>query len=153
VAAAPSTLDDGLRSTVATRLQAVNQRATASRQAIVAVLGRASRPLTIPEILETPGGRSLAQSSVYRNLVVLEEAGLVRRVVTDGEFARYELAEDLTEHHHHLVCVRCGRIDDIPADAHLERSLADATAAIERTTGFRTQHHRIDLVGLCRECA
>jgi Fur family transcriptional regulator, ferric uptake regulator len=146
-------MDDGLRSTVASRLQAVNQRATASRQTIVSVLGQASRPLTIPEILETPDGRSLAQSSVYRNLVVLEEAGLVRRVVTDDEFTRYELAEDLTEHHHHLVCVRCGRIEDVPADAHLERSLADATEEIARTTGFRTQHHRIDLVGLCRQCA
>ena len=119
----------------------------------MSVLGQASRPLTIPEILESPAGRQLAQSSVYRNLVVLEEAGLVRRVVTDGEFARYELAEDLTEHHHHLVCMDCGRIEDVPADAHLERSLADATEAIARTTGFRTQHHRIDLVGLCRECA
>lgn len=116
------------------------------------MLGQASRPLTIPEILEAPSGRDLAQSSVYRNLVVLEEAGLVRRLVTDGEFARYELAEELTEHHHHLVCVQCGRIDDVPADAHLERSLADATDEIARTTGFRTQHHRIDLVGLCRRC-
>jgi Fe2+ or Zn2+ uptake regulation protein len=144
---------EGLTSTVAARLRAVNQRSTANREAIVALLGQASRPLTIPEILETPDGRTLAQSSVYRNLVVLEEAGLVRRIVTDGEFARYELAEDLTEHHHHLVCVHCGRIDDIPADAHLEESLEAATTEIERATGFRTQHHRIDLVGLCRRCS
>ncbi len=145
--------DDGLTNTVAARLRAVNQRSTANREAIVSVLGHASRPLTIPEILDAPHGRDLAQSSVYRNLVVLEDAGLVRRLVTDDEFARYELAEDLTEHHHHLVCLGCGRIEDIPADAHLELSLQAATEEIERTTGFRTQHHRIDLVGLCRRCA
>src|SRR5262249_10636187 len=89
---------EGLHDTVSTRLRGVNQRVTANRRAIVEALSDASRPMTIPELLESPGGRGLAQSSVYRNLVVLEQAGLVHRIVTDGEFARFELAEDLTEH-------------------------------------------------------
>jgi len=109
------------------------QESAASR----AVLGQASRPLTIPEILETPDGRSLAQSSVYRNLVVLEEAGLVRRVVTDGEFARYELAEDLTEHHHHLVCQSCGSVEDFVVPHRLERAMERAIGEIEAATGWR----------------
>ena len=144
---------DGLRDTVAGRLHAVNQRVTANREAIVAVLARASRPLTIPEILGSPRGRDLAQSSVYRNLLVLEEAGLVHRIVTDGEFARFELADDLTEHHHHLICASCGVVEDVPASAGLERSVQAAELQIARAKGFHTQHHRIDLVGLCRRCA
>ena len=68
------------------------------------------------------------------------------------EFARWELAEDLTGHHHHLICASCGRVEDVPASAGLERSVAAAAAAITRTTGFRTQRHRVDLVGVCREC-
>ena len=142
-----------LRETVAARLRRANQRVTANREAIVAALSAAGRPITIPEILEMPGGRGLAQSSVYRNLLVLEQAGLVHRIVTDAEFARYELAEDLTEHHHHLICATCGRVEDVPASAGLERSVAAAAAAITRTTGFRTQHHRLDLVGVCATCA
>ena len=109
----------------------------------------APRPLTIPEILDDRPG--LAQSSVYRNLVVLEEAGVVHRVVGADEFARWELAEDLTGHHHHLICASCGRVEDVPASAGLERSVAAAAAAITRTTGFRTQHHRLDLVGVCAD--
>jgi Fur family transcriptional regulator, ferric uptake regulator len=141
---------DDVRDTVAVRLRAVGQRLTASREALLDALVTAPRPLTIPEILDDRP--RLAQSSVYRNLVVLEEAGVVHRVVGADEFARWELAEHLTEHHHHLICASCGRVEDVPASAGLERSVAAAAAAIRRSTGFRTEHHRLDLVGLCATC-
>ena len=91
--------------------------------------------------------------SIARNLVVLEEAGIVHRVVGTDDFARWELAEDLAGHHHHLICASCGSVEDVPASAGLERSVAAAAAAITRATGFRTQRHRVDLVGLCKRCA
>jgi Fur family transcriptional regulator, ferric uptake regulator len=145
-------LSDGLQDTVTTRLRGANQRVTANRKAIVDALSASPRPMTIPELLDSPAGRGLAQSSVYRNLVVLEQAGLVHRIVTDGEFARFELAEDLTEHHHHLICSQCGSVEDVPASSRLEESVARAAAEIERATGFHTQQHRVDLVGLCTRC-
>ena len=139
-----------LHDTIHSRLRDVNQRLTANRKAIIEVLSSTPRPLTIPEILAS--GRDLAQSSVYRNLVVLEQAGLVHRIVTNDEHSRFELAEDLTGHHHHLICANCGMVEDVPAAAGLEKSVHSASAQIARSTGFRTQHHRVDLVGLCRDC-
>ena len=136
---------------VAGLLHANAQRLTPARQHIVDVLAEASGPLTIPEILAAR--RELAQSSVYRNLVVLEEAGAVHRVVTSDDFARYELTEDLTEHHHHLVCSNCGRVEDLPATPAVEKSVAAAVEQAARRAGFRTQQHRLDLVGLCAQCA
>jgi Fe2+ or Zn2+ uptake regulation protein len=133
------------------RLNRGNQRRTPNRMAIVEALRSSPRPLTIPEILDRRPG--LAQSSVYRNLVVLEQAGVVHRIVTEHEFARFELAEDLTGHHHHLICVQCGLVEDVDAPAGLERSVRSAAAQIARATGFHTDHHRIDLVGRCRRCA
>jgi Fe2+ or Zn2+ uptake regulation protein len=144
-----ASLED-VRETAAVRLHSVGQRLTANREALVDTFTTAPRPLTIPEILARRS--ELAQSSVYRNLVVLEEAGIVHRVVGADDFARWELAEDLTGHHHHLICASCGRVEDVPASAGLERSVAAAAAAITRTTGFRTQRHRVDLVGLCKRC-
>jgi Fe2+ or Zn2+ uptake regulation protein len=138
-----------LRDEVAARLRRVQQRLTPKRAAIVEVLADAPRPLALPEILEV--GDGLAQSSVYRNLVVLEQAGVVHRIVT-AESARFELAEELTGHHHHLICTSCGTVEDVPAASGLEASLADAVAQVEDDTGFRTKTHRIDLVGLCRRC-
>src|SRR5919109_30365 len=94
----------------AQRLRADDQRYTAGRRALVEVLSEAEQPLTIPQLLERR--RDLPQSSVYRNLAVLERAGVVHRIVTSDEFARHELAEDLTGHHHHIICSRCGAVDD-----------------------------------------
>ncbi len=136
---------------VVARLRRVNQRMTSNRSAVIDVLREATRPLTIPEILEARVG--LAQSSVYRTLVVLEDAGVVHRIVTNHEHARFELAEDLTgDHHHHLVCTVCGSVEDVPASARLEESVRAAVGDIERATGFATDGHRIDLVGRCRSC-
>ena len=142
---------DDLRDTVTARLRRVHQRLTPNREAIIDVLVSSSRPVTIPELLDARGG--LAQSSVYRNLVVLEQAGVVHRIVTNDEFARFELAEDLVGHHHHLICSSCGTVEDVPPNARLEQSLRRAVAQVAESTGFRTQAHRVDLVGLCRRCA
>jgi Fur family transcriptional regulator, ferric uptake regulator len=140
-----------MRETITRRLGAQQQRMTPVREQIVEVLAAADRPMTIPEILDADHG--LAQSSVYRNLVVLEEADVVHRIVTHDEFARYELAEDLTGHHHHLVCASCGRVEDLPASASIERSVEAAVAQAARKVGFRTRHHRLDLVGTCIDCS
>ena len=137
---------------VASRLRGDDQRYTVKRRALVEVLQRSGRPLSMPSILEQSPG--MAQSSVYRNLVLLEQAGVVHRIVTNAEFARFELAEDLTgDHHHHLICSICGAVQDAPASAGIERAVHQAIDEVERETGFRTTAHRIDLVGLCRSCA
>jgi Fur family transcriptional regulator, ferric uptake regulator len=140
-----------LHETVSVMLHAQKQRLTPTRKRIVEVLEAADRPLTITEILDAQP--DLPQSSAYRNLVVLEQARVVHRLVTHADFARYELAEDLTGHHHHLVCSNCGRVDDLPATAAVERSVAIAIDEAASRAGFRTEHHRLDLIGLCSDCA
>jgi Fe2+ or Zn2+ uptake regulation protein len=134
---------------VADRLRDAGQRYTSGRRAIVDRLQSAGHPLTIPEVL---AGSDLPQSSAYRNLAVLEQAGAVHRIVTSADFARYELAEDLTEHHHHLICSSCGTVEDFTAPPALERSLHKAVAQVEGSTGFSAQHHRLDLLGTCKSC-
>jgi Fe2+ or Zn2+ uptake regulation protein len=141
-----------LQTTVAERLQAEGQRYTRGRRALVDVLEGATRPLTIQEILGR--GRGLAQSSAYRNLLVLEQVGVVHRVVSTDEFARYELAEHLTEHHHHhLICSQCGRVADFTVSPELEDTLERALGAAADEAGFAVTDHRLDLVGHCRRCA
>jgi Fur family transcriptional regulator, ferric uptake regulator len=76
----------------------------------------------------------------------------VRRILTSGDFARYELAEDLTEHHHHLICSACGGVEEFTAPPELEKSLRHAVRDVEGATGFTAAHHRLDLVGTCTAC-
>ena len=142
--------DDDLHATVAERLRAVTQRYTPVRRAVVGILAAAGRPVSITELLDA--GSGLAQSSVYRSLAVLEEAGAVHRMLGPDGLARHELAEALTEHHHHLVCVSCGTVEDVPASVRLEQTVARAVAQAVAATGFRPQTHRLDLVGVCARC-
>jgi Fe2+ or Zn2+ uptake regulation protein len=142
---------DGVHATVDARLRSVGQRYTASRRTLVSVLVDAAQPLAIPDIVAARP--DLPQSSAYRNLAVLEEAGVVRRIVTTGEFACYELAEDLTEHHHHLICSVCGSVSDFTVAPKLERDLAVALAQAAHARDVRIQAHRLDLVGVCAGCA
>lgn len=147
----PTTDRDEAIDIAAGRLRAAGQRLTAPRVALVDALAGAGGPLTIPEL--QAAAPDLATSSAYRNLLVLEEVGVVHRIVTNGDHARFELAEDLTEHHHHLICSNCGSVADVPASSTLEASVRRAADEIARTTGFRTQQHRVDLVGLCTNCS
>jgi Fur family transcriptional regulator, ferric uptake regulator len=140
-----------LHDTVAGRLRSVGQRYTSGRRGLIEILAAARRPVALPEILQQD--RSLPQSSVYRNLAVLEGASVVHRIHTTDEFARYELAEDLSEHHHHLVCSNCGAVEDFHAPAGFERTVGRATGDALRERGFRASGHRLDLTGLCRDCA
>ena len=145
----PSATTD-LDDTVATRLRTINQRYTSGRRALVAALAGAGQPVSIPEILAAD--RSISQSSAYRNLSVLELAGVVHRIATVGDFARYELAEDLTAHHHHLICRSCGSVEDFTAPASLERTLRKVTDEVAGGSGFQAESHRLDLVGVCSDC-
>jgi Fur family ferric uptake transcriptional regulator len=145
------TATDELHRAVEARLHRVGQRYTPNRRALVQALSSARRPLAIGDLL---GGRKgVPQSSAYRNLTVLEHAGVIRRVVTAGDFARFELGEALTEHHHHLVCSNCGRVEDVGIPSSVERSIDRTLDRVARDVGFATVDHRLDLIGLCRSCA
>lgn len=136
---------------VASQLAAQDQRYTDNRRQLVDILVRAEGPVTIAGILDR--GEDLAQSSAYRSLVVLEEAGVVHRIITSDDHARFELTEDITgEHHHHLICERCGTIIDVLLGAEIETALEASLGAAAAAHGFLGQHHRVDLIGLCATC-
>lgn len=139
-----------LHSAVATRLAGIEQRYTSKRRALVDVLAQSGRPLTIPDIVEAAD--ELPQSSIYRNLAVLEEAAAVRRIASSGDFALYELSEDITEHHHHLVCSDCGVVTDVTLPERVEDAIAAVEGPIATATGFHIEHHSLDFVGLCPNC-
>jgi Fur family transcriptional regulator, ferric uptake regulator len=139
-----------LHRTVRDRLDDNDQRYTAGRRAVVDALAAADGPVTLPELIDL--APSLAQSSAYRNLAVMEQVGVVRRVVHSSDHARYELAEDLTEHHHHLICELCGTVRDVTLTPALERRLDEAFEALSGVEGFEATHHTIDLYGRCAAC-
>jgi Fe2+ or Zn2+ uptake regulation protein len=132
------------------RLRRISQRYTPGRRLLVEVLADSPRPLTIPEIVQRNEG--LATSSVYRNLAMLEQAGIATRIVTSHEHARYELSERFGHHHHHLVCSDCGNVRDFTLPPGVEDTIDAALRRAARKHGYRADGHRLDLTGTCPDC-
>lgn len=141
---------DEIHERVRTRLAALDQRYTSGRRHLVELLAGAGRPLTMPELLALD--RELPQSSVYRNLEVLERTELVRRLNTGSDHACYELAEPILGHHHHLICVDCGAVTDIHVGEGLERRIEDELASVAADAGYAPLGHTLDLHGRCPDC-
>jgi Fe2+ or Zn2+ uptake regulation protein len=142
--------EDRLHRQVSDRLHRIDQLYTRGRRIIVEALYDHGSPVSLPELLQQ--APTLTQSSAYRNLAMMESAGVVRRLVR-SEHARYELAEDLTGHHHHVICTSCGMIRDFTLEPRLERSLDSAFTAAAREAGLHPRHHDIDIYGTCAQCA
>lgn len=134
----------------AERLGRQGQRYTSGRRALVDVLAGTDAPLTILEVVARAD--ALAQSSAYRNLTVLEQAGVVDRIISGQERARFELAHDLTGHHHHLICSVCGSVRDFTVSEDLERQLDRTLRRTAEQNDFDVEHHRLDMLGTCADC-
>jgi Fur family ferric uptake transcriptional regulator len=145
-----SSVDNDLHDLVEVRLRRADLRYTPGRRAIVELLVSNGHPVSISDIAaELP---DVPRSSAYRHLVDLQAAGLVRRIAASDEFARFELAEDLTEHHHHLLCTSCGRVIDVTPTPAFERTVAKMVQELAEKQSFEPISHALDVIGHCSDC-
>jgi Fur family ferric uptake transcriptional regulator len=127
------------------RLNEAGFRAGAARQKVIELLGGESCAITALEIdRRLP---SVGRASVYRTLEQLEQLELVHRVDVGGEVVAFE-RNDPGGHHHHMVCVRCGRL--VPfSDPALERAIE----GIGERAEFEITAHDVLLRGVCPRCS
>jgi Fur family transcriptional regulator, ferric uptake regulator len=145
-----SIVNETLHGLVERRLRRISQRYTTGRREMVELLVSAGHPVSIEDIAER--APRLPRSSAYRHLVDLQQAGVVRRVAANDEYYRFELAEDITEHHHHLVCTGCGRVLDVTPTAAFEQAMAKYLDGLSTVNGFLSHDHRLDVLGACAAC-
>jgi len=88
-------------------------RPTTQRYAVLQFLARNPIHATAEEILHAVNRTDprASRATIYNNLHVLAKSGLVREVVSEGKAARFDTN---LHHHHHYICERCGRVEDIP---------------------------------------
>lgn len=133
------------------RLRTHDVRYTRGRRAVVAALADSDGPRSAAE-LRALLGEVVPLSSMYRTLTVLEDAEVVVPHLATKGLARYELAEWLTGHHHHLVCVQCGRVEDVDVPHDEERQVHDLVEAIAGSASFRATNHALEIEGRCSRC-
>jgi Fur family transcriptional regulator, ferric uptake regulator len=150
MAAAPAV---DLRTAIPSLLADRGFRLTAPRRAVVNVLVEEGTPLSVAEIHGRLRRRSVNLVSVYRTVHLLRGLGLLRVADTSKGIQRFELAEAFTGHHHHLICQRCGRVEDLTGCVLADKVLASLNRRVRRAQRFRVTGHDLKLLGLCRGCA
>ena len=134
------------------RLAEHQLRYTTGRQTVIEILARAEGPLSAAEIHDAADA-ALPVSSIYRTLSVLEGAGVLAPHHGTRGLTRYELAEWLRGHHHHLVCIDCGAVEDVAVAEHHETQVGEVVSAISSKAAFTPINHALEIEGRCIRCA
>jgi Fur family ferric uptake transcriptional regulator len=133
----------------ARRLRAGGSRQGSARSAVVELLARQECCVTALEVFDAlrAEGRPVGLASVYRVLDLLTEKGLAQRIELGAGPARFERVLPSGDHHHHLVCDDCGKVEPFE-DPELEQALR----RVEGRSGYAVAAHDVVVHGACGDC-
>ncbi len=122
-------------------LKSLGSRITPIRTKMIQLLVDSKKPVSVSEILKLVKAN---KTTIYRELEFLMAQGLVNEIDFGDGKKRYESSH--LDHHHHLVCTKCGEIDDVD----LEDVELDTKAAMK--SGYQIQKHSLEFFGMCPRC-
>jgi Fur family transcriptional regulator, ferric uptake regulator len=124
-------------------------RMSGPRSAVVETLATLGCSVTAKEIADRlrERGEDVGVASIYRTLDLLDRLRLARRVDAAEGVARYEPIDPSGQHHHHLVCERCGEVT-----AFEDRDLEHAIEELSRRVDYVVDAHDVTLRGECPAC-
>lgn len=133
------------------RLKAMGLRHTLPRERILAYLDRKNTHPTPEELYQAlkKRGYNIGLSTVYLNLQVLREAGLLWEFKDQKGNTRYD---GFCERHHHLFCLQCGSVEDLSAKDLPELDPKPIRKAVEAKNGWFIEEARLELRGVCPGC-
>lgn len=140
---------DKLRTRLQTYMARKGLRSTAQRRLIIDTFFEAASHMTIEDLLTEVRTRDkgIGYATVYRTLKLLAECGVAsERHFGDG-LSRYELSDDATTHHDHLICVSCGKIVEFE-----EPQIEELQEKIASRYGFVVTSHKHEMYGVCAAC-
>jgi Fur family ferric uptake transcriptional regulator len=90
-------------------------------------------------------GEDVGLATVYRVLAQFETAGLINRHNFEGGYSVYELSQG--EHHDHLVCVKCGKVEEF-----VDEIIESRQKLIAERAKFEMTDHALNIYGICAAC-
>ncbi|HEU0037606.1 MAG TPA: Fur family transcriptional regulator [Kofleriaceae bacterium] len=137
---------DELRTVVRAR----GLRATPSRLAVLELVRASDSPMSHSEVADRLDNQAWDRATIYRNLVDLAEAGLLRRTDVGDHVWRFEaMGDDRDGAHPHFVCTECGTVECLP---DLELSMTNASRRTKAPKAVRQQKVEVHVRGLCDAC-
>jgi Fur family ferric uptake transcriptional regulator len=130
-----------------TILRKSGHKATPPRLAILEVFKKNSNPLSAQEIINSLPSNA-DQTTVYRTLKSLKEKGIIKQIDLRHNHAHYEIAD--VNDHHHLICLRCGKIEDV---AHHNVEVMERTILQNAKHFSEIRQHTLEFYGICKACA
>src|SRR3989442_6156055 len=132
---------------LARRITGGGRRLTGQRVIVAEALAREKQAISAQELYERlrPRHPRLGLATVYRALEAQVEAGMAGRLERPGHVSAYVACAP--EHHHHLVCTSCQRVEDVD-----ETILRPVLRGIRDRHDFQVDHERLDFYGLCARC-
>ncbi len=129
---------------LARSLEARGHRITPSRLGVIAAVLGQSGHFTVDDVLQgcRPG---IGRATVFRTMRLLAEMGVVCRVLLEDGSLHYRLSR--RGHHHHLVCVGCGSVQDLD-----ECALGGLVRELSRASGYAIEGHWLEFFGRCASC-
>lgn len=123
---------------------------TKNRTAILEYLSNQDKPISADEILNhvLEEHHDVNKTTIYRELFFLLEHNFIKEVEFGDGKKRYEIALN-RPHHHHIICVSCKKVEDIP----LEKELETQEKHIEEITGYKLTSHMLEFFGMCSSCS
>ena len=125
------------------RLEALDHRVTPSRVAVIATVLARSGHFSVDDILR--GARNVGRATVFRTMRLLTELDVVCRVLLEDGSLRYRVSR--RGHHHHLVCVSCGSVQDLD-----ECAVDDLVRELAAATDYEIEGHWLEFYGRCASC-
>lgn len=86
-------------------------------------------------------------ATIYRTLQLFDNFDIIKKLNFGDGCYRYELSEDQKHQHHHLICIKCGRVQEFDDDL-----LGELEQRIEKNNEFKIVDHMVKFLGYCREC-
>lgn len=139
-------LDSQLKEAIHT-LKETGVRITPQRHAILEYLIQSMSHPTADEIYKSLENKfpNMSVATVYNNLRVFREAGLVKELTYGDASSRFDY---VTSDHYHIICEDCGKIVDFQYPG-----LDEVEQLASHVTGFQVAHHRLEIYGVCPECS
>ncbi len=131
---------------IVNKIKEANQRLTRQKEKVLEILvENKDHMMSVQDIKSRITSEDkMDDATIYRNLSAFVEIGIAEQSMDANGTSRFKLMCE-QGHHHHFICLSCGKVYPFPCDDAFIRSIA-------QTHGFEESYHKLEIFGKCKEC-